>query len=67
MVSSNNETKYASAASCNAKIDDDEKRKSFLNVAEISRTKRWNGNLRINKSVDFWYCLISRTATVPGR
>ncbi len=32
----------------------------------ISRTKRWNGSLRISSSVDFWYLRISRKATVPG-
>jgi hypothetical protein len=31
-----------------------------------SRTRRWKGSLRIRSSVDFWYLLISRRATVPG-
>ena len=33
----------------------------------ISRTRRWKGSLRMSNSVDFWYRLISRRATVPGR
>ena len=32
-----------------------------------SRTRRWNEKFWINNSVDFWYFLISRRATVPGR
>merc|ERR1719348_1754886 len=41
-------------------------RRSVLKSCAISRTKRWNGSLRNNSSVDFWYLLISRRATVPG-
>ena len=41
-------------------------RKSVLKSWAISRTRRWNGSLRISSSVDFWYLLISRRATVPG-
>jgi hypothetical protein len=41
--------------------------RSCLKSWAISRTSRWNGNLRINKSADFWYLLISLRATVPGR
>ena len=67
LVSSKRPTKYASEASCKAKIAVDWKRKSVLKSWAISRTKRWNGSLRIKSSVDFWYLRISRKATVPGR
>ena len=32
----------------------------------IPRTRRWKGSFLIRSSVDFWYFLISRRATVPG-
>ena len=32
-----------------------------------SRTRRLKGALRIRRSVDRWYFLISRSATVPTR
>ena len=67
LVSSNNPTRYASDASCNARIAVLWKRKSVLKSCAISRTNLWNGSLRINKSVLFWYLRISRNATVPGR
>ena len=67
LVSSNNPTKYASLASCNAKIAVDWKRRSVKNSLAISLTRRWKGNFLIIRSVDFWYFLISRSATVPGR
>jgi hypothetical protein len=67
LVSSNRPTKYASADSWSAKTADPWKRKSLLKSCAISRTRRWNGNLRIKRSVDFWYRRISRKATVPGR
>jgi hypothetical protein len=35
----------------------DWKRKSVLKSCAISRTRRWNGSLRIKSSVDFWYLL----------
>eukprot|EP00484_Ammonia_sp_Unknown_P023715 CAMPEP_0197032712 /NCGR_PEP_ID=MMETSP1384-20130603/11319_1 /TAXON_ID=29189 /ORGANISM="Ammonia sp." /LENGTH=112 /DNA_ID=CAMNT_0042462411 /DNA_START=100 /DNA_END=438 /DNA_ORIENTATION=- len=57
---------YASVASCNAPMADAWNRKSALYSPATSRTKRWNGSLRSNNSVDFWYLLISRKATVPG-
>lgn len=38
-----------------------------LKSCAISRTSRWKGSLRMRSSVDFWYRLISRRATVPGR
>ena len=59
--------RYASEASCRARIAVLWKRKSVLKSWAISRTRRWKGNLRINKSVLFWYLRISRSATVPGR
>mgnify|MGYP007048366038 FL=1 len=42
------------------------KRRSVLKSWAISRTRRWKGSLRMRSSVDFWYLLISRRATVPG-
>ena len=66
-VSSNKPTKYASDASWSAKTAEDWNRKSVLKSCAISRTRRWNGSLRIKSSVDFWYLRISRSATVPGR
>lgn len=44
-------------------------RMSFLPLVScrISLASRWNGSLRISSSVVFWYFLISRKATVPGR
>ena len=67
LVSSNNPTRYASAASCSAIIADDWNLKSVLKSWAISLTSRWKGNFLIRSSVDFWYLLISRNATVPGR
>eukprot|EP00223_Ostreococcus_mediterraneus_P005934 CAMPEP_0179696502 /NCGR_PEP_ID=MMETSP0936-20121108/6901_1 /TAXON_ID=548131 ORGANISM="Ostreococcus mediterraneus, Strain clade-D-RCC2573" /NCGR_SAMPLE_ID=MMETSP0936 /ASSEMBLY_ACC=CAM_ASM_000574 /LENGTH=98 /DNA_ID=CAMNT_0021569455 /DNA_START=127 /DNA_END=420 /DNA_ORIENTATION=+ len=67
LVSSNKPTKYASDASWSANTAEDWNRKSVLKSWAISRTKRWNGSLRIKSSVDFWYLRISRSATVPGR
>lgn len=34
--------------------------------SEISRTNRENGSFNSRRSVDFWYCLISFKALVPG-
>ena len=34
---------------------------------ETSLTSLWKESFRIKRSVDFWYFLISRRATVPGR
>ncbi|BBN03625.1 hypothetical protein MPTK1_2g24960 [Marchantia polymorpha subsp. ruderalis] len=42
-------------------------RKSLLKSCAISLTSLWKGSFRINNSVDFWYFLISRSATVPGQ
>ena len=66
LVSSNRPTRYASADSWRAKTADPWKRRSDLKSWAISRTNRWNGSLRIRRSVDFWYRRISRSATVPG-
>ena len=49
LVSSNKPTKYASDASCSAKTAEDWNRKSVLKSCAISRTRRWNGSLRISK------------------
>lgn len=65
-VSSNSDTRYASAAYWRAITADDWNRNYDLNSWAIYRTSLWNGNFLINRSVDFWYFLISRKATVPG-
>jgi len=67
LVSSKRPTKYASLASWRAATAELWNLKSVLKSWAISRTKRWKGSLRIKSSVDFWYLLISRRATVPGR
>ena len=67
LVSSKRPTRYASDASWSARTAEDWNRKSVLKSCAISRTRRWNGSLRIKSSVDFWYLRISRKATVPGR
>merc|ERR1712226_884767 len=59
-------TRLASDTSCKAITALDWNRRSVLKSCAISRTKRWKGSLRSNNSVDFWYLLISRGATVPG-
>merc|ERR1712091_409286 len=66
LVSSNSPTRYASAASWRARTAEPWKRRSPLKSWAISRTRRWNGSLRMRSSVDFWYLRISRRATVPG-
>ena len=69
LVSSNNRTRYASATSCNAVTAAGDilslcppRRRSCTN----SLTRQSNGALLISSSVDHWYLLISRSATVPG-
>ena len=57
LVSSKRPTRYASDASWSASTAVDWKRKSVLKSCAISRTRRWNGSLRIKSSVDFWYLL----------
>jgi hypothetical protein len=42
------------AGLCRAMTAELWKRKSVLKSWAISLTKRWNGNLRIKSSVDFW-------------
>jgi len=66
-VSSKRPTMYASHASWSARRADVWNRRSLLKYREISRTSLWNGSFLIRSSVDFWYFLISRRATVPGR
>merc|ERR1711952_331332 len=41
--------------------------KSVMKSWAISLTRRWKGSLRRRSSVDFWYLLMSRRATVPAR
>merc|ERR1712178_171393 len=65
-VSSNNPTRDASLASCRAITAELWNLRSVLKSWAISLTRRWNGSLRMSSSVDFWYLLISRRATVPG-
>ena len=67
LVSSKSETRYDSEASWSARMAVPWKRRSDLKSWAISRTRRWNGSLRMSRSVDFWYLRISRSATVPGR
>ena len=69
LVSSNNNTKYASTASCIAIITAGD----ILNTippcsmsCTISHTYRSKEALLIESSVDFWYLLISLSTTVPG-
>ena len=66
LVSSNRPTRYASAASCSAKIAPLAKFNRPLKSWAISRTSLWKGNLLIKSSVNFWNRRISRRATVPG-
>ena len=62
-------TKCVSAASWRARRAVDWNLHGIVGYRSLttSRTRRWNENFRINNSVDFWYFLISRRATVPGR
>ena len=66
LVSSKRETRYASAASWRAKTAEDWNLSSCLHSWAIYLTILWKGSFLINKSVDFWYFLISLRATVPG-
>uniref|UniRef100_A0A8R7QW43 Secreted protein n=1 Tax=Triticum urartu TaxID=4572 RepID=A0A8R7QW43_TRIUA len=66
LVSSKRPTRYASAASWSASTAWLWNRRSVLKSWAISRTRRWNGSLRMSSSVLFWYLRISRSATVPG-
>merc|ERR1719270_208366 len=67
LVSSNSPTRYASLASWRAPMAALWKRRSVLKSWAISLTRRWKGSFLMRSSVDFWYLLISRRATVPGR
>ena len=66
LVSSNRPTRYASAASCSAKIAPLAKFNHPLRSWAIFHTSLWKGSLLIKSSVDFWNRRISRRATVPG-
>merc|ERR1712183_1003770 len=66
LVSSKSPTKYASLASCRAPIAALWSLRSVLKSWAISLTRRWKGSFLMRSSVDFWYLLISRRATVPG-
>ena len=66
-ASSNNPTRWASHAVWSASTALDWNRYVAPQVSSAtSFTRRWKGSLRIRKSVDFWYFLISRSATVPA-
>ena len=69
LVSLNNKTRYASAASCNVVTAAG----NILNSCPPchrsctnSLMRQSNGALLISSSVDRWYLLISHSATVPG-
>ena len=69
LVSLNNKTRYASAASCNVVTA----AANILNSCPPchrsctnSLMRQSNGALLISSSVDRWYLLISHSATVPG-
>merc|ERR1712055_633807 len=66
LVSSNRPTRYASLASGRAITAELWNLRSVLKSWAISLTRRWNGSFRMSSSVDFWYLLISLSATVPG-
>merc|ERR1719288_148609 len=67
LVASKRPTREASDASWRAPMAADWNLRSVLKSWAISLTRRWKGSLRMRSSVDFWYLLISRRATVPGR
>ena len=67
LQSSNKCTKKSSEDSCNANNASAVHRIGWsVNSLQISLTSLAKGSFRINKSVDFWYFLISRMARVPG-
>ena len=69
LMSSNNKTRYASAASCNAVIAASDILNSCPPCHRFctnSLMRQSNGALLIRSSVDRWYLLISHSATVPG-
>merc|ERR1740121_2803973 len=66
LVASKSPTREASAASWRAMTAELWNLRSVLKSCAISLTRRWKGSLRMRSSVDFWYLLISRRATVPG-
>ena len=69
LVSSNNKTRYASTASCNAVTAAGDILSSCPpchRSCTNSLMRQSNGALLISSSVDRWYLLISCSATVPG-
>merc|ERR1711981_1546956 len=66
LVSSKRPTREASEASWRARTAEDWNLKSDLKSWAISLTSLWKGSFLMRSSVDFWYLLISRRATVPG-
>ena len=68
-VSLNSKTRYASVASCNAITSGGDTLNSSPpchRSCTNSLTRQSNGALLISSSVDHWYLLMSRSATVPG-
>ena len=65
-MSSNKPMRYASAASCSARIAPLAMFSLPFMSWAISHTSLWKGSLLINSSVDFWNRRISRRATVQG-
>lgn len=66
LLSSNKDTKCASAASCKANIADPCQRYGlFVCPYWISRTRRAKGRRRSRREVEDWYCRISRRALSP--
>ena len=66
LASSNNLTRYASAASWRHSIAADWNRRSVLKSWAISLTNLWKGSLRIRRAVVFWKWWISCRAAVPA-
>ena len=66
LASSNNLTRYASAASWRHSIAADWNRRSVLKSWAISLTNLWKGSLRIRSAVVFWKWRISCRAAVPA-
>ena len=68
LVSLNNSTRYTSTASCNAVTTAGDTLNTIPLCSmscTISHPKHLKGALLIKSSVDFWYLLISLSATVP--
>ena len=68
LVSSKRPMRWASAASCRARIADACQLYVWrARPCWISLTNRANGRRRIRRSLPFWYCLISRNARSPNK